>query len=116
MTSTGWMRERVRFERRANDDNGDPLGAWTEIATCAARVQPLKGSEPVMAQRLEGVSPFVIYVRASIATRSVDNACRAVDTRSPVDDPFYYDITDANLSENRKEMEFLATWKAGGKG
>ena len=112
MTPAGRRNCRVRFERRGLDDNNDRLGAWEEVTTCAARIQPLKGAEPVLAQRLDGVQPFVIYVMASSLTRPIDNTYRAVNTRSGE----IYGINAFNITEDRSEMEFLVTWKAGDQG
>lgn len=109
MTAAGGYRERVRFERPAPDPSGDARGAWSEVITMAARIQPLKGAEPVLEQRLQGVQPVVIYVRACAASRGLDNACRAVNVRSGQ----VYDIKSAVLAEARDEVQLLAEGRMG---
>ncbi len=111
MSQISQYRERVRFDRRGLDDNDDRAGPWGPITTVWARIQPLKGSETVLEQRLQGVQPFVIYVRASSVTRAIDNSYRAVDAR---DASRVFDITAPPiLTEDRREVQILATLKAG---
>ncbi len=80
----GLLRERIIFEQRSSvsDGGGNFEDAWTPTDAVAARIRPLKGSEPVLAQRLSGVQPVVITVRSSAATREVTTAWRARDARS----------------------------------
>lgn len=99
----GKLTYRFHLQRRAADENGDRLGVWTTEATVWANIRFLRGSEPVIAQRLQGVQPAVITVRTSTLSRQVDNSWRAVDARSnqvwaiqtaiPTDDRAWIEIT-----------------------
>jgi hypothetical protein len=110
MPGSGGRTYRIRFERRARDANGDPLGAFTFVFERACEVVWLKGSEPVVAQRLQGLNPAVIRVPATRSSRAIDNAWRCVDARIPkpgVND--YLAIHSKTLSEDRSFVEVLAT-------
>jgi hypothetical protein len=78
----GDLTNRVRFESRALDANGDPLGPWTSAGDPVwAQLTWLRGTEAAMQQRLEGRQPVVITVRASTFTRQITPAWRAVNAR-----------------------------------
>lgn len=77
MSRTVRLRERVAFQERAVDANGDKLGAWRTGFAVSARVRPLLGGEAVLQSRLAGVQPFEITVRASPATTPISTAHRA---------------------------------------
>ena len=91
------LKDRVTLQRRGQDANGEPNGPWSTVASeagdqaWAAKIIHLKGGEPVMAQRLQGVRPAVIVVRACGLTREADNSWRAIDRR----DGQIYELTDA---------------------
>lgn len=78
MREAGRLSARVRFDARAPDANGDPLGAWIEGFTVWARVQYLRGGEVAVSNRLEGRQPVMIDVRENAQTRTITNAMRAV--------------------------------------
>lgn len=103
--SAGELRERVRFERRVtvSDGYGNEQGDWIQELTVAARIQPLRGSESVMAARLQGVQPVLIVVRASSASRAIKTDWRAVDARSGV----AYAIKTATLREGGDYIDLL---------
>ena len=84
MTSAGQLRDKVRFEQRGLDANGDRLGDWDEDngLTRSARIVFRRGSEAVLQQRLQGVQPVDITIRSDAATRLITTDWRAVDTRS----------------------------------
>lgn len=67
----GQLRERVTFQRRGPDDNGDPLGDWEDGFSVAARVRAMRGTEPVLQARLQGVQPLEITVRAMPKTNAI---------------------------------------------
>lgn len=112
---TGKMRERVFFQKRGPDDNGDPLGDWETVASegsdgaWSAEIIRLRGGEAVQAQRLQGLQPVIIGVRPCGVTRQLDNAWRAVDARSGQ----IFEITNSNLDDTRTWVEVLATATAG---
>jgi hypothetical protein len=109
------LKDRVLFQQRGLDDNGDRLGPWqavrseAEDGAWAAQIIRLKGGEPVMAQRLQGVQPAIVVVRASTVTRAVDNAWRAIDKRTGQ----IHEFTDASETGDRVWIEILTTAKAG---
>lgn len=77
--TAGLLRERPRFQQRAIDVNGDPLGDWVEPGvTVWARIVPMKGSEPVIQARLQGVQPLSVSIRSSSVTRQITSAWRMV--------------------------------------
>jgi len=85
MSSAGKMRDRYRFEQRAEDANDDRLGPWNgddDAFTVWAETKWLKGTEAVMAQRLEGRQPVALVIRDSTQARTITTAFRAVDARS----------------------------------
>jgi SPP1 family predicted phage head-tail adaptor len=85
--SAGMLRERLAFERRATGDDGygneGPFGDWERQFECHAGARPLRGSETVIAARLQGVQPYILTVRMSSNTRQVDASWRAVDLNDP---------------------------------
>ncbi len=84
MPSASELRERVSFESQTSveSDGGTVAGNWAEQFTRRAKVRYLKGSEPVIAQRLVGVSPVVVTVRSDHMTRTVDSSWRLRDSNS----------------------------------
>ncbi|RYE57627.1 MAG: head-tail adaptor protein [Hyphomicrobiales bacterium] len=80
MPSAGELKDRLHFQQRALDANNDRTGEWdvSGQATRWAKVVWLKGSEPVMAQRLQSIQPVVITVRDDSVTRAFGTAWRAV--------------------------------------
>jgi len=104
MPGAGALRDRITFQKRGNDANGDPLGDWADQFTVWAQLVYLKGSEPVMAQRLQGVQPVVIVVRESANTRLVGTAWRAVDARTGA----AFNITSASPAKDRGFIDILA--------
>lgn len=78
MIGAGDLRNRVRFERRGLDANGDPLGAWEEHCTVWTHVKWLRGGETAIAGRLEGRQPVALVIRTSTQSREITTAFRAV--------------------------------------
>lgn len=86
MPGAGDLKERLHFQKRldATDDGyGNTEGGWQTQFTCNANVLPLRGSEPVIAQRLAGVQPVIITIRSCEDARLAQPHWRAVDTRRP---------------------------------
>lgn len=103
----GALTEVVRFEVRSDgeDEYGNvTTGPWAVQFHEPARLRPLKGSEPVLAQRLVGVQPFVLCVRSSSRTRRIDPAWRAVNVRSGV---IYNIKTAVNPDERNAYLEMM---------
>lgn len=84
MIGAGQMKARLIFQTRASssDSYGNHEGSWVDQFTVAARVQPLRGGEEVIASRLSGVQPVLIIVRRSTDTRQILAAWRAVDANT----------------------------------
>lgn len=112
VTSPGKMRERLMFYRRSGtpDGMGNQLAAWSWLyGPVSARVQPLKGSELVVDQRLSGINIYNIYIRSSIVARGITAEDKAVNTRTGET----FNITALNnLDERNAEIVFTA--KSGG--
>lgn len=87
LPTSGSLRGRVHFQRRQTEPDpwgGDPReGDWATVTTCAAEFIPLKGSEAVIANRLQGIQPYIVRVRQSAVTRQIDETWRVVDARAP---------------------------------
>lgn len=81
-TGAGDLKDRVRFDSRALDANGDPTGPWVEGFTVWAKVDYLRGSEVAISQRLEKRQPVSVTVRDSPGARTINPAMRMVDTRT----------------------------------
>lgn len=105
MLGAGDLRDRITFQKRGEDENGDPLGGWDDQFTRSARLTWLRGSEGVMASRLEGKQPVVITVRACSQTRLIDGSWRAVNAR---DDRQKFNITAASPAKERGFIDILA--------
>lgn len=102
MTQAGRRKERVTLQARGPDANGDALGDWMAGSAFWARVRPLKGSEPVMQQRLQGIQPVEITVLSCAFTRDVTSAWRAVWKGQA------YNIRAVTPGEGRDEIALLA--------
>lgn len=102
----GKMRERVTFSRRATTDDsyGNAEGAWLDQFTRSARVQPLRGGEQVMADRLTGRQPFVITVRYDAETRTITTDWRAVDVGNAA---MVYNVRSITPDEAKRYIDLL---------
>jgi head-tail adaptor len=103
----GALKDRIRFERRGVDDNGDRLGDWNpdEAVTRWARLIFLQGGEGVLQQRLAGQQPVVITIREDGETKLIDNTWRGVDTLTGKT----FDIREAHPAKGeRAAIDLLA--------
>ena len=109
------LKDRVALQKRGLDDNGDPLGPWATVPSeaedgaWAVQIIWLRGGESVMAQRLQGVQPAVVVLRASAVTRSADTSWRAIDKRTGQ----VHEFTAGTETADRAWVEMLTTAKAG---
>lgn len=103
--SSGELRERLAFHDISEADSsfGIAAGEYAEQFRRAARIRPLVGGEPVIAERLQGVQPVVIRVRSDTATREVTTAWKIVDVRSLAS----YNIRAVTPDEKRKYIDLL---------
>lgn len=86
MRGAGGLRGRVHFQRRGAVDDGMGnvvSGDWKTQFAVRARFAPAPGREQVLAARLEGGQPYILWVRQSSQTRRITPAWRAVDARDP---------------------------------
>jgi head-tail adaptor len=84
------LRQRVRFERRTETDDGagNVRGAWAAIETApdqalerACSLTPTRGGEAVQSARLAGTASWDLWLRNEAAIRSLTTADRVVDAR-----------------------------------
>lgn len=101
----GKLRERVTFARRdaAADAYGNQQADWVTQFSTAARIQPLRGGEDVMAARLAGKQPVLIQVRRSTATLEVTPEWRLTDARTAT----VYNIRTASPSEDKVTIDMI---------
>ncbi|RJG44914.1 phage head closure protein [Mesorhizobium sp. DCY119] len=104
----GQMQELVvpeQYVAGGDDGYGNPgPGIWTGVEAWA-RIQPLKGSETVIAARLSGKQPVVIHLRWTPDLSDMTTAWRVRHADSGV----IYDIKSvANMDEKREFLELLA--------
>lgn len=70
--------DRLLFQQRSLDENGDRLGPWEAGFQVAARVEYLRGSEPAVENRLQSIQPVTILVRDGPQTRTIKPKFRAI--------------------------------------
>lgn len=78
----GDLKDRVRFDSRQPDANGDPQGPFVPGFTVWAKLDYLRGSETALAQRLEKRQPVSVTVRDSSQARTINPAMQVVNTRT----------------------------------
>lgn len=106
MPGSGKLKDRITFQRRALDANGDRLGAWEADFTVAAQIDWLRGSQPVMEQRLQGIRPVVLTVRDETRTRALVTPWRAVNARNT---QHVFEITSVTPARDAGFLDLLAT-------
>lgn len=82
----GDLRDRVKFQRRAEGDDGygNTEGSWGDLGVerdCS--LVPTRGGEAVQAGRLAGTASWDLWVRADSGTKSLTVGDRVVDARNP---------------------------------
>jgi head-tail adaptor len=98
----GLLRASVTFQQHATDANGDPLGTWTDIFVCPARVVSKTRGEAILAERLAGTQPLEVTVRLDLNTALVDTDWRLVWLNWP------FEITAIAVDELLATMTLLA--------
>lgn len=105
----GLFIHRLQFEARAepsNDGYGNTIaGAWTMQFETRCGLTFLKGSETVIASRLEARSPVIIALRNSSNARQVTHEWRAVDVRTGA---IYHIKERPRPSDDRSMLEMMA--------
>lgn len=102
----GTLIEKVTFQSPVSveDGYGGREDGWTDAFTARAGYTRLRGTETVMAARLEGRQPTVIKVRASADTRRVTTDWRVKDARSGE----VFNIRSIIESQNRRYFDITA--------
>jgi head-tail adaptor len=114
-TRAGDLTAKVTLQQPAlvPDGYGGQQDGWEDVFTYPARMMPLRGSETVLASRLQGTQPHVCTIRATPASRQVTPAWRAYDARRGLDgegNPVRsYNITAVTETEDRAWIEVLVT-------
>ncbi|WP_411838576.1 phage head closure protein [Paracoccus sp. ME4] len=101
----GSLRDRATFEGRANqsDGFGNQVGAWTAAFYRRCHVRFLRGTESVLAARLEGRQPVIITVRNDRKTKAITPDMRVILYGRP------YNIREhPRPSDDDLFLEFLA--------
>ena len=105
--SAGELYFKFAFDKAAaptNDGGGSVPGAWVEQFQCRAGLKFLRGTEPIIAQRLQGVQPVVIKVRVSSRTTQIDTTWRARDVRAGT----VFNIRAVTPDDKRAYIDLLA--------
>ncbi|WP_242217974.1 phage head completion protein [Shinella zoogloeoides] len=80
---SGQLYERVAFDERAlqSDGHGNEQEDFVEAFECRAGFTYLRGTEAVIAARLEGRQPIVVRVRRNSKTEQIDHDWRMRNLR-----------------------------------
>jgi len=109
--SLGEFKFRIRFDKQETDQSdpaGGSLANWKEQFTRWARIEPLQGSEPVIAQRLQGTQPVLIMVRYDSDTMKIDPSWRAVEMRDGHAFKYYALKTAEDMERERYYITMMA--------
>jgi SPP1 family predicted phage head-tail adaptor len=103
----GDLRDRVAFDKRVEVDDGygNTVGDWQEQFVLWAKVVARRGSETVIAARLQGVQPYAIVVRSSSQARTISAAWRARNLRTG---EVYAIRSPGAETPDRSGIEFMA--------
>ncbi|MEQ1956011.1 head-tail adaptor protein [Mesorhizobium sp. CN2-181] len=107
MVPSGELTERIAFDCRGapvGPDDGNTQGEFAEQFILWARVIFLRGSESVIASRLQGRQPIVITVRATARSRLINSEWQARHKRTGI----VYAIKGVSLSKDRADFDILA--------
>ena len=109
--TVGNLKYLVTFDKPISTRNpgGGVTGTWERQFELYAGIEYLRGSEPVIAQRLKGVQPVVIKVRVSRLTKQIRASWRARDRNGII---FNIKSTTPNLA--RSYIDLLCETGAGG--
>lgn len=103
----GQLIERVAFDKREMIDDGYGnlvAGDWQEQFQHRAKFIPLRGSETVMAGRLESHASIIMQVRVCDETRQIWTDWQARDVRRGI----AYNIRDVTEDQSRSLLDLLA--------
>lgn len=96
----GQMRERVGFDRsiRTPDGSGGFTSEWEEEHVCGAEFIYSRGSETVIAARLQGQAIYKIRVHQSAGARKIEPHWRMRDLRRGVG----YNVREVDMITDQK--------------
>lgn len=106
--AAGRLDRRLRFEKRQEVENGagNFVAGFVAQFECAAHVMWMRGTEAVMAARLESRQPAILTIRVCEQAKQIGNDWRAVDVRDP---RRVYNIRELpRETEDRAFFEMLA--------
>lgn len=97
--------DRISVERRSSEPDGfgNYVGAWVPGFSRWCSVQALRGSEAVIAARLEGRQPVIVTVRSDPDTDTITPEMRAT-----INGRVYNVREHPRLTKDRLYLEFLA--------
>ena len=72
------LRDRLLFQARGADENGDPGGGWEDRFSLFAELDYQRGSELAVSNRLEGRQPVAMTIRDSAQARTITAGFRAI--------------------------------------
>lgn len=72
------LRDRLRFQSRDVDANGDALGPFADRFSLFAEIDYQRGSETALSNRLESRQPVAILLRDATRARTITIGFRAV--------------------------------------
>lgn len=100
------LTERMSFHKReeVDDGYGNTVGEMVKQSECLAEFVHLRGSEEVMAGRLQGTHTQLIRVRRSRATEAVNTDWAVKDERRGT----WFNIRDITLLPDRRTIDILA--------
>ena len=86
MSGAGSLIYRLQFSRRVDQDDGfgNTISDWQPEFDARCAVTPAKGSETVVAARLEGHMTINITIRNSMNARRITSDWRATDARTGI--------------------------------
>lgn len=105
-TGAGRLEQRVAFDKReeVEDPYGNMVADWVEQFQDYAAFMFLRGSEQVMAARLESREPMLVRIRMSANARQIGNDWQMRDVRA---DNKAYNIRDITWDNNRAVVDLL---------
>lgn len=97
--------DRISLDRRSNEQDGfgNFIGEWAPAFSRWCAVRALRGTETVLAARLEGRQPVIVTVRSDPETDQIDPEMRAT-----INGRVYNVREHPRLTEDRLFLEFLA--------
>lgn len=105
-TGAGLLEQSVAFDKRVDseDEYGNMVAGFVEQFQDYAAFVYLRGSESVMAARLESREPVLVRIRMSDNARQIDTDWQMRDLR---DDNKPYNIRDVTWDNNRAMVDLL---------